>query len=161
VPSAESRVRKGALMIRTALAGLTALFTTTALAEDLPVDERVSQQTIAQTICRREWTRSVRPPAAVGAETKRRMAAEAGVNLKSFVLDHVLPLDLGGAPLDPRNLRLLPMLGPCNARDKYQLEVELSCAVCLGLIGLDDVRAEIWRDWKTYYHDWFGRGCDQ
>jgi hypothetical protein len=79
-------------------------------------------------------------------------------------LDHIVPLDLGGAPLDPRNLQLQPRRGPCNARRKDALEVELSKAVCEGLetLELEDAQAEIAKDWRDVYRDWINpAGCQR
>jgi hypothetical protein len=67
------------------------------------------------TICVRGWTKTVRPPVSVTNQIKREMLAGNG-NVWEYELDHVIPLDLGGAHLDRRNIQLQPWGGACNAR---------------------------------------------
>jgi hypothetical protein len=135
-----------------------------AVAKDLPgaTDPRVSQETIDRTICRRGWVRSVRPPVKSADLIKRQLMIEEGIaNSADVELDHIVPLSLGGAPLDLKNLQLQPWHGPCNAKQKDVLEVELSKAVCAGLEDLEDARAEIAKDWQAAYRDWIDpRGCE-
>jgi hypothetical protein len=68
-------------------------------------------------------------------EIKREMPP-AGENTWEYELDHIVPLDLGGAPLDRRNMQLQPWGEACNARQKDALEVKLSRMVCAGEITL-------------------------
>jgi hypothetical protein len=116
-------------------------------------DPRVSQENIRDTICRRGWTRTVRPPRDVTDAIKRNLAADRGVNVRDYELDHVVPLDLGGAPADLRNLRLQPWP---EARAKDSLEVELSKAVCLGSVTLTDAQHQIAHDWRAACREWIG-----
>jgi hypothetical protein len=139
-------------------------FVGVAQAGDAPgaIDARVTQSNIAMTICMRSWTRSVRPPWWVTAPIKRRMAAEQGVDARDYELDHVVPLDLGGAPLDLRNLQLQLWRGPCNARQKDAVEVETAKAVCEGDVTLVDARHDIAADWRSAYKDYIDpRGCGE
>jgi hypothetical protein len=41
---------------------------------------------------------------------------------REYELDHLIPLELGGDPLDPQNLWLQPWRGECNAKQKDRLE---------------------------------------
>src|SRR5262245_34240655 len=71
------------------------------------IDSRVTEANIRSTICRRGYTTTVRPPLTVTDLIKReRMAAYGltGQAQKSFELDHLVPLELGGAPEDRANL---------------------------------------------------------
>jgi hypothetical protein len=95
------------------------------------VDPRVTQDNIQATICRRGWTRTVRPPRDVIDTIKRNLAADMGVRARDYELDHIVPLDLGGSPLDLRNLKLQPWAGACNAQMKNDLERRLSIMVCV------------------------------
>jgi hypothetical protein len=93
---------------------------------------------------------------------KRNLAADAGVSVRDFELDHRVPLDLGGAPADLRNLVLQPWAGACNAHMKDDLEVELLKAVCMGSVELDDARRQIAHDWKAAYREWINpKGCGE
>ena len=73
--------------------------------------------------------------------------------LADFVLDHRIPLALGGAPSDPKNLELQPW---DVAAEKDAVEACLARAVCDGKIKLDDARHRIWNDWRHV-----GADCDR
>jgi hypothetical protein len=66
-------------------------------AGDLPgmVDPRVTQNNIQTTICRRGWTRTVRPSREVTDATKRNLVADIRVSPRDYGLAHIAPLDLG------------------------------------------------------------------
>ena len=70
------------------------------------VDPRVSQANIQVKICRRGWTRTVRPAREVTDAIKRNLVADMRVRPREHELDHTVPLDVGGAPLDLRNQRV-------------------------------------------------------
>jgi hypothetical protein len=61
---------------------------------------------------------------------KRNLVADIRVSPRDYELDRIVPLDLGGAPLDLRNLMLQPWGGVCNAHVKDDLERQLSIMVC-------------------------------
>ena len=82
-----------------------------AAAEDLPLNPAVTQETIDQTVCVPGWTKTVRPPTSYTARIKMKLIRELELDaalLVDFELDHRIPLALGGAPSDPRNLELQP-----------------------------------------------------
>jgi len=116
------------------------------------VNGRVSQGTIRQTICKRGWTRTVRPPESVTEPIKRRLIRAygyyAGHRLGSYELDHLVPLELGGAPLDLRNL--WPERGR-TPNPKDSLERVLNHWVCAGRVSLARARGLIASDWVTAY----------
>ena len=65
----------------------------------------VAQSTIGSTICRSGWTATVRPPESVTAKEKLaslRAYGESGPSRYEY--DHFVPLELGGAVNDARNL---------------------------------------------------------
>ncbi|GEM_PF-2417782 len=102
-----------------------------AFAEDLPLNPAVTQETIADTICVPGWAKTQRPSGKFTGRLK--------------VMDHKIPLCLGGAPSDPRNFVLQPW---DEADDKDRIEACLARAVCAGKITLDEARLRIWRDWR-------------
>jgi hypothetical protein len=119
-----------------------------AASEDLPLNPTVTQESIQQTICVPGWTKTVRPPASYTARVKIKLIRELELDealLVDFELDHRIPLALGGAPSDPRNLELQPW---DEAGEKDAREACLARAVCAGKIGLDDARRRIWSDWR-------------
>ena len=120
-----------------------------ALAADLPINPAVTQETIATTICTPGWTKTVRPSARFTAAIKIKLIRELEIPeelLVDFELDHRIPLALGGAPSDPRNLELQPW---DEAGQKDRIEACLSRAVCDGTITLDEARRRIWADWRA------------
>ena len=73
-------------------------------------------------------------------------------------LDHVVPLDLGGAPLHGRNFALQPRAGACNAHQKATLERQLS--TWSAPATLNGAQHEIATDWRAAYKKWIdGKGC--
>jgi hypothetical protein len=107
----------------------------------------VTQATIRSTICVPGWTRSVRPPASYTDTLKRQQIIEYGyidTNPRHYEEDHLVPLALGGAPRDPKNL--WPELGASpNPKDKD--EFDLYKKVCAGSMTLDTARTAILAKW--------------
>jgi hypothetical protein len=71
-------------------------------------DPAVTQSNLAQTVCRSGYTATVRPPVSFTNDLKRRQLAApayaADRNPRHYEEDHWIPLELGGAPRDQRNL---------------------------------------------------------
>ncbi len=133
-------------------------------AQEGAVNPDVTRANIHETICVVGWTKTVRPSAAVMRDIKLRLAAKAGIaaaDAYKYELDHVVPLELGGAPLDEQNLQLQPWAGSCGAKAKDRLEYELSRRVCAGEVSLDQARAEIAEDWVEAFERYVDpRGCN-
>ena len=71
------------------------------------VNPAVMQDNIDTTICVRGWAKSVRPPERYTETLKRKQIEEYGYtnhSLSSYEEDHLVPLELGGSPTNPRNL---------------------------------------------------------
>ena len=99
----------------------------------------VTQATIRSTICRRGWTRTVRPPTDYTNALKRkqmRMYDEHGPP-SAYQEDHLISLELGGDPTDPRNLWPEPY-PRASAVDR--IENELNAQVCSGALALWDAQ---------------------
>ena len=117
-------------------------------------DPRVTQANIGSTICTRGYTATVRPPVNVTERIKiERMAAYglAGQPLSAEELDHLIPLELGGAPADLANLWPEPWTGNANAHMKDAVETFLNREVCRGTIQLADAQRMIASDWLSVY----------
>jgi len=68
---------------------------------------KVTQATIAKTICVKGWTATIRPPAAYTSALKRAQLAEwhyAVQNPSHYEEDHLISLEVGGAPYAKKNL---------------------------------------------------------
>ncbi len=99
----------------------------------------VTQATIDSTICTRGWTRTIRPPTSYTNELKRRQMRQYGVggSLSDYQEDHLISLELGGHPTDPRNLWPEPYP---RAAQVDRVENELNDMVCSGELSLDDAQ---------------------
>jgi hypothetical protein len=99
----------------------------------------VTQATIATTICSRGWTRTIRPPTDYTDLLKRRQLHEYGLPgpASRYQEDHLISLELGGHPTDPRNLWPEPY--PRAARVDA-IENELNADVCSGALSLADAQ---------------------
>jgi hypothetical protein len=95
----------------------------------------VTQATIRSTICRHGWTSTIRPPASYTNDLKRRQMTEYGETgpLSAYQEDHLISLELGGHPTDPRNLWPEPYP---RARRVDAIENELNAQVCAGTLTL-------------------------
>jgi hypothetical protein len=106
------------------------------------IDSRVTPATQAQTICRPGWAQSVRPSTSY-IRLWKRLNVPAGADPKAYVVDHSVPLELGGAPLAP-NLRLQLK---ADARRKDWDENALHRQICNGSISLRQAQERIVGDW--------------
>jgi hypothetical protein len=99
-------------LIRIILTAMLVLLSGSALAEELPLNPDVTKATLATTICQTGWTRTVRPYVSTIKQIKAEMLAAAGEPIErrnQYELDHRIPLALGGAVIDCRNLVLQPI----------------------------------------------------
>jgi hypothetical protein len=103
------------------------------------VNPDVRQETIAETICRRGWTRTVRPPAAYTSQLKVEQLRAYGRlgGPGDYQEDHLISLELGGHPTDPRNL--WPQPHP-RAEQVDRVENELNRKVCSGELTLAEAQ---------------------
>ncbi|WP_420713822.1 hypothetical protein [Streptomyces sp. NRRL WC-3742] len=112
----------------------------------------VTQSTISSTICVSGWTATVRPPTSYTNALKVQQIAQYGysdTNTADYEEDHLVPLELGGAPRDPNNLWPEPRYGTQTATSKDSVETKLKNAVCGGRVTLSAARSAIASDWTT------------
>jgi hypothetical protein len=101
----------------------------------------VTQATIADTICSSGWTRTIRPPTDYTNSlklTQMRAYGEHGP-LSAYQEDHLISLELGGDPTDPRNLWPEPYP---RASKVDRIENELNAQVCSGDLSLGDAQRQ-------------------
>jgi hypothetical protein len=113
------------------------------------IDVKVTQNNIDQTICVKGYTQTVRPPVSYTNTLKKQQIEAYGyqdTDLRDYEEDHLISLELGGNPTDPKNLWPEPGASP-NLKDK----IENLChdKVCSGQITLSDAQHEIAIDWQT------------
>jgi hypothetical protein len=99
----------------------------------------VTQATIRATICRRGWTRTVRPPVSYTNALKARQLGQYHLRgaPSGFQEDHLISLELGGNPMDPRNLWPEPYP---RAAAVDRIENELNARVCSGSLTLAEAQ---------------------
>jgi hypothetical protein len=111
---------------------------------------------LSATVCKSGWATSVRPPSAYTAALKLVQIVAFGYadrNPTHYQEDHLVPLELGGAPRDKRNLwpepnvAVLPDGTAVGSAQKDALENALHAKVCDGGLALGDAQRMIAVDW--------------
>jgi hypothetical protein len=113
----------------------------------------VTPATIDSTICKHGWTATIRPPVSMTGPMKLESMKQYGVGGKSpgdYEYDHLVSLELGGAPDDQRNLWPEPHTvgGDEGSFAKDKVENKLKRAVCNGTMSLADAQHTIATDWR-------------
>jgi hypothetical protein len=116
-------------------------------------DPSITQDNIDETICRPGYARSARPVYAITGPLKHCMmdAQHPGESTSDYELDHLIPISIGGAPLDQRDLWLQPRRGQANAEDKNVLAYVLWRLVCTHQVPLVAAQHAISHDWTRAY----------
>ncbi len=117
----------------------------------------VTPDNIKRTICRSGWTKTIRPPVRYTNQLKRQQIIEYGFKdkkLAHYEEDHLISLQLGGHPTDPRNLWPEAYAGKCGARVKDVLETRLKRLVCAGELSLLDAQRLIAHNWVDAYRNY-------
>ncbi len=111
-------------------------------------NDQVTQANINQTICVSGFTKTIRPSVEYTDHLKKQQMREYGFtdSIHNHEEDHLISLELGGSPSDPRNLWPEPHKSP-NPKDK--VEDFLHAAVCDNKITLQDAQHRISTDWTT------------
>lgn len=120
------------------------------------INPDVTPDNIDQTICKPGWTKTVRPPEEYTEKLKREQIEAYGYTdkrLGAYEEDHLIPLELGGNPTDPRNLWPQPIV---MARLKDRLEYDLNRLVCSHIIDLRWAQVMIAHDWWSLYKELYG-----
>lgn len=114
---------------------------------DYLLNPAVTQNTIKTTICVSGWTDTIRPSSSYTTGLKRQQLVLLGYadqNLADYEEDHWIALELGGAPMEPRNLWPEPIT---EAHTKDLKENADKKAVCAGTMTLADARLDMYRNW--------------
>lgn len=114
----------------------------------------ITQANVQDTICRKRFTKTIRPAVVYTNGVKFKLMREAGIpeaDADKYELDHIVPLVVGGQPRKLANLMLQPYEGVLGARKKDRLEIKLQNMVCDGEIDLATAQREIGTDWVSTY----------
>jgi hypothetical protein len=115
-------------------------------------DPRVAQDNILTTICVSGYTTRIRPSVRYTDALKAQQIKAYGytdTKLADYEEDHLIPLELGGHPTDPRNLWPEPLSGVYAATKKDGVENSLHTKVCAGLMTLMAAQAVIAINWES------------
>ncbi len=120
------------------------------------INPAATKDNLASTVCKPGWATSVRPPSAYTSALKLVQIVQYGYtdrNPTHYQEDHLVPLELGGAPRDPRNLwpepnnAVLPDGTVVGSHAKDALENALHADVCAGTLSLDQAQRDFAVDW--------------
>jgi len=125
------------------------------------INPEVNQNNISTTICKSGWTAKIRPSSSYTTKLKvdqlktnyKSFAKIWGMSTSSYEEDHLISLELGGNPTDPKNLFPQPYLGQ-NAYKKDIIENKLKKMVCSGTIRLSDAQKAIASNWVKAYNQY-------
>jgi len=123
------------------------------------LNPNVTQANIKDNVCKANWTGTVRPPvsytnklkATQMASTYKSLVATFGAAAANYEEDHLISLQLGGSPTDPKNLWPQPYAGN-NAHRKDVIETKLKTMICSGKITLADAQKAISTNWVAAYN---------
>jgi hypothetical protein len=99
----------------------------------------VTQANIDSTICVHGWTKTIRPPTSYTNALKEKQMREYGHDgsMSDYQEDHLISLELGGHPTDPRNLWPEPYP---RASAVDSIENDLNGKVCSGDLTLESAQ---------------------
>ena len=105
------------------------------------INPDVTQANIRSTICRRGWTATVRPPESYTGALKAKQMREYHEKgpMSAYQEDHLISLEMGGSPTDPRNLWPEPYP---RAAQMDQIENQLNAEICSGKLTLAQAQAQ-------------------
>ena len=95
----------------------------------------VTQENIDETICKSGWTRTIRPPTDYtnALKVEQMEAYDRKGTVSDYQEDHLISLEVGGHPTDPRNLWPEPI---DRALDVDGIENQLNEQICSRQITL-------------------------
>ena len=106
------------------------------------LNPKVRQSTIKKTICVKGWTKRVRPPVSYTNKLKVKQMVQYGEtgSPSEYEEDHLIPLELGGAAKNPKNLWPEPH---SQSKISDPLETKFKKQACKGVLTLKKARAAI------------------
>jgi hypothetical protein len=107
--------------------------------------------------------RTIRPPSSYTTKLKTQQIKEYRYRekrLAEYEEDHLISLQLGGHPTDPKNLWPQPYRIKCGARIKDALETKLKRMVCDGKLTLAEAQKAIAANWIAAHRKYVDKdGC--
>jgi hypothetical protein len=120
------------------------------------LNPKVTPSTLNATICKTGYSASIRPPSSVTEAEKRANAISYDYrgSLRQAEYDHLIPLELGGDPNDPRNLWVEPPSPRHRPSQTYRnpkdsVERNTKSLVCSGRVPLAVMQRAVAVNWAT------------
>lgn len=129
---------------------LLTLLAATTLANSQEISTVVTQSNIQKTICVSGYTKTVRPPVSYTNSIKHSLLSSHNIpwsKASDYELDHIIPLELGGHPSNPKNIQLQAWTGTRNAHQKDVLETSYKKKVCAGTLTLKQAQDYFANNW--------------
>lgn len=103
-------------------------------------------------VCKPGYPKTIRPSASYTNRLKHdQLASSSDKNMKHFEEDHLVSLEIGGDPRDPKNLWPQKWSGTWNAHVKDRYENFLHREICAGRMTIEAAQREIAHDWIKGY----------
>ena len=121
------------------------------------INPAVTQENIKETICVSGWTKTIRPTVSYTNKLKKQQLKagpyQSDQPPSAFELDHLISLEIGGNPTDPKNLwpQLWNPADGIGAHKKDNLENQLKKLVCAGTITLAEAQHAVSTDWLAAF----------
>ena len=123
------------------------------------INPNITQENIQTTVCVPGWTKTIRPSTSYTEELKKRQMRALWLpgTPQDYHEDHLVPLCVGGAPRDARNLWPQPTKAKWSTKEKDQLEASVCRQLCRGDITLKQGQAIFLDepDWTKAYVKFF------
>lgn len=118
------------------------------------INPKVTQANIHSTICVSGYTTTIRPSTSYTNKLKKQQIKDYGYSdtkLADYEEDHLISLEIGGNPTDPKNLWPEPhtVIGNKGSFTKDKLENSLRASICKGTMTLQTAQNKILALWDS------------
>ena len=121
--------------------------------EDTSCTPGLPLTTSKSDICNNVSTKTVRPPSEYTDALKKAQIIEYGftdTDPRDYEEDHLISLEIGGHPDDPKNLWPEPHEGAYGSVVKDKVENWLHKEICSGAMTPEEAQKGIVEDWRQY-----------
>lgn len=118
------------------------------------INKDITQANIKDNICNPHWTtKSIRPTSSYTTKLKIAQMKQSHLQGQTadYEEDHLISLEGGGNPTDPKNLWPEHYSEPYGAKDKDKVENTIHSQVCRGIITLQQGQDILAHHWKEFF----------
>ena len=115
------------------------------------INPEVIQENLKSTVCMSGYSKQIRPSTSYTNPLKIKLMRSYGINgnPSDYELDHLIPLSIGGAPKDPKNLWPQKWNGEKGAKAKDVIERQAHRDLCKGKLTLQQAQSIFISGWMT------------